>query len=845
MRRARACLAACILLAAPLAGAPAAGAPPGDPLVELAHRAADLASRGKVDEAIRLLQPRKDASGVGGRRVRLELGELLIRAGRRAEATGVLMQFADEYNSEAIASNDAEGLAMVGRAMDLLRRPKEATTAYNESERAQRGRVETLLWRARMWLDHEDPGHAQEVLQEALQAAPRSAEATALLARLKLDGELDFDGAEKLASEALALDPREKEAYAVRAGIALRDGAIEQANAAIDAGLAIDPGDLELLSLRAAARYLADDHAGFEAAKREIFARNKEYGRGYGIISEYAEWEHRYDDVVAMMKEAVRIDPGDSRAWAQLGLVETRAGDEAGGVQALEESWKGDHSNVRAYNTLNKLYREWIPAMYASARAGVFEVRYPVAEKAVLERYVPAMLDEAWTSMVTRYGFTPTHPVAVELYSSRQHFSVRTSGLPSIGIDGVCFGRVVAAMSPQGDPVSWGNVLWHELAHVFAIQLSKSHVPRWFTEGLSEYETMIRRPEWRRELDPKLYVALVDHRVPRAVDMNRAFTHAQRDDDVEIAYYASSQMVAFTAERFGMPAIRRALELWGEGKRTPEVIRGAFGLSSDDYDDAFRAWAKARLARYDHQYLERSPLPVDEARAAVAAQPESAAAHATLARALASARHIDDAAAEAESALRLDPNDLEAHFVLAKIDAGRGDIAGEEQHLRAMQRAGGDGHAVEIGLAAVAHARHDTAAMRAALEAANRFDPAEVDAVRGLYEVAAAEGRQTDALMALSKWATLDQHDHDGQWERLLEALIAARRWADAVRVGEAAMFVAVERAAVHFGYARALAETGDHKRAAYELESALLCDDLPAELKPAIEAMLARERGR
>ena len=47
-----------------------------------------------------------------------------------------------------------------------------------------------------------------------------------------------------------------------------------------------------------------------------------------------------------------------------------------------------------------------------------------------------------------------------------------------------------------------------EVGHVFAIQESKNHVPRWFTEGLSEYETIIRRPEWAREEDQALYLAL-------------------------------------------------------------------------------------------------------------------------------------------------------------------------------------------------------------------------------------------------------------------------------------------------------------------------------------------------
>ena len=81
-------------------------------------------------------------------------------------------------------------------------------------------------------------------------------------------------------------------------------------------------------------------------------------------------------------------------------------------------------------------------------------------------------------------------------YADAEQFSVRTSGLPNVGIQGVCFGKTLAAMSPRAEPFNWGNVLWHELAHVFAIQLSKSRVPRWFTEGLSEYETIERRPEW-------------------------------------------------------------------------------------------------------------------------------------------------------------------------------------------------------------------------------------------------------------------------------------------------------------------------------------------------------------
>jgi cellulose synthase operon protein C len=811
-----------------------------------------LAAQGKVDEAIRLLTPAAGGNGVGARRVRLELGELLIRAGRRADAEPFLLKFADEYGSDAISSGDAEGLAMVGRAMHLLRHSKDANTAYNESERAEvsasggalhgSARVQTLLWRADLYIDKYDPGHAEQVLNEALKIAPHNADANVALARVKLQEALDFDAAEKLARQVLAVNPKHVGAFAIRAGIALRDMDLPAANAAIDAGLGIDPNDLELLSLRAAARFLADDRAGFEGAKRDVFARNKEYSEAYTTIAEFADWEHRYDDVVAMMKDAVALDPHDSKAWAQLGLTQTRAGDETDGVQALEQGWKGDHFNVRAYNTLELLYGRWIPQSYDSEQEGIFRIRYPKGEKAILERYVPRMLGEAWGAMKMHYMFAPQAPVAIEMYLNREHFSVRTSGLPNIGIEGVCFGHVVAAMSPRSEPFNWGNVLWHELAHVFAIQLSKYHVPRWFTEGLSEYETMIRRPEWHRELDPELYMALKRKSLPGALAMNTAFTHAEGDLDVTVAYYAASQMLAFTAEEFGFARITRALEAWGEGKTTAQVIKDAFGVTPDDYDARYRAWEAKRLARYDGQYLFDVRVGSEQdARATAAAAPQDASAQVAYALALLRAKKPDEAKHAIDEALRLDPANLDARYVAYKLASLAHDVDGEEKHLRALRVAGGDGYTIEMALASVADARHDAALSRAALEAAHRFDPSQADPLRALYDMDVADKRDAAALDALREIARLDQHDRRA-YKLLLGTLVDGAQWAEARRVGESAIYVDVESAQVHVDYARALAATGDHEAAAFELESALLCEQKPPERAITL-ALLAVER--
>jgi tetratricopeptide (TPR) repeat protein len=818
-----------------------AGAAPGQRAAATVVRARILSARGKKGEAVQVLDPLKDTPGRAGRDVRLLLGELLVATGHRQDAETHLLKIIDEYNTDAIKETDAEGLAIVGRAAFLLRSPKDANKAFKKSEHVDRTAPQMLVWQAELFLDTYDPGHAEETLKEALEAAPNRADAKVLYARVKLDQTLDFDGAEKLVREALAIDPNLPGAYAVKASIALRDMDIAASDAAIGAGLAIDPNDVELWSLRAATRFLADDRPGFEAAKREALARNPEAASVYEVVGEFAEWEHRYGDIVTMMKEATRLDPRDGKAYAELGLTELRNGDETGGLEALRKAWALDHFNVRVFNTLN-LYEQAIPNDYETLKEGVFVVRYPKAERKVLERYVPRMLAEAWGSMKARYDFVPTTPVQIELYANREQFSLRTSGLPNIGIEGVCFGQVVAAMSPRAEAFNWGNVLWHELGHVFAIQISKNHVPRWFTEGLSEYETLVRRPEWQRELDPDLYMAIVAGRLPGAADMNRAFTHADNGEDMTVAYYASSQMVLFTAEKLGMPKIVKALALWGEGQRTPAVIEKAFGMTPAEYDAKYRAWELSRLTRYTGQFLfdEHAP-PLDVAKAKVAASPGDAGAHVAYALALVRARKLELAKPEVDAVLRLDPKHLAGHFLAMKLAAVSHDSATMESHLVALrQEPGGDGYTTQMAMAELAKLKHDKAALRSALEAAARFDPSQSEPLKILFELYSEEKRDADVLDVLRKWTRLEQHDRRA-WRALLDRLVEAKKWDEAAAVGESAIFVDVESAGIHTGYARALSALKKHPRATFELESALACNPPPKEAAE-VHALLAAE---
>ena len=118
------------------------------------------------------------------------------------------------------------------------------------------------------------------------------------------------------------------------------------------------------------------------------------------------------------------------------------------------------------------------------------------------------------------------------MFPRHDDFAVRTVGLPGmIGALGACFGRVVTIDSPKARPpgdFNWEPTLWHELAHVITLQLSKQRVPRWLTEGISVYEEKLGSPDWGREGELMFAAAYGrgDHMSLR--ELNAAFTNPRR-----------------------------------------------------------------------------------------------------------------------------------------------------------------------------------------------------------------------------------------------------------------------------------------------------------------------------
>jgi tetratricopeptide (TPR) repeat protein len=779
-----------------------------------------MARQGLQAEAVREVEVL--ASDDDAHRAHVVHGELLIGAGRRNEAERVLMKVIEAYNDDRIGSSDAEGLALAGRAAFLMRHPQDANKLYGLAEDAGgKKNAELLRWRAELFLDKYDPGHAADVMRAAQKIAPNDPRVRVTMAQVKLEQAMDFAAAEDEVKAALAVDPKLAEAYFVRAGLALRTMDLEAADKAVGAGLAANPTNLDLLSVQAATRFLADDGAAVDALQKKVLGINPSYARFFTVVGEFAEWEHRYGDIVKLMREAVRVDPQEAKAYAALGLNLIRDGQDAEGLDALRKAFARDDFNVRVYNTLN-FYEDTVAKNYVTVDGARFRIRYHKDEKPVLERYLPRLLDAAWSSMVARYHYTPAAPIGIEMYAEPEHFSIRTSGLPNVGIQGVCFGKTLAALSPGAGSFNWGMIVWHELSHVFHIQQSKSHVPRWFTEGLAEYETILARPEWRREEEPSLFYGLRAGKLPEVANFNRAFTHVDSPTDVVMAYFAASQVQVFAGERFGFDKFPHMLDGWAAGKRTTELVREVYGVDASAFDRLYRAWQEPRLQRYAKQFVPTLDAPsVVVSQKALEAEPKSAGRHVVLARALLAEGKPDEAEATLSLALALEPTEPDGLFLKLKLALAHQKLDEAAGLAQRMRDVGHDGYAVRMKAADIAEAKEDVEGMRRELFRAHELDPSQAEPLQALYDLARKREDKDEQLFLLRELARLDQHDRR-VWRRLLALLVERGLWDEAVNVGQAAMFVDVMSPETHYHYARALARTGKQITAIFELNSAL-----------------------
>jgi tetratricopeptide (TPR) repeat protein len=565
------------------AEATARGRGAGDPAaaVILGRLAID---RGQYDEALALLQPAAARSPLA--EAALELGLLYRQLGRASDAAGVLMPLV----SATRGGVTADGLLRAARAAHALDQARTANSLYRDASDAMKNDPAVNTAWGRLFFEKHQPGEAVKSFRIAVQADASWAPAQIGLARALADD--DPAASATAAARALQIDPVLVDAHLFVAEAALDEDKPAEAKAAIDRVLAINPRSPEAHSLLAAIAWVAGRPAEYEAESALALGVNPTRGDTYRTVAAHAARKYRFDEAVALGRRAVALEPANMPAYADLGMNLLRLGAEPEARRMLDTAFRGDPYDLVTLNLLRVL--DTLDG-FETLKSGVATIRMDADEAPVLGLYAGPLVARALTEMRSRYGIDPRGAITIQIFPKHDDFAVRTAGLPGMeGALGASFGSVVTQNSPRarkpGD-FNWLATMWHELAHVFTLQLSNQRVPRWITEGISMYEEGLVDPSWPRDGELAFARAYGEGRVLKLASLNSGFA---RTDQISVAYFESSLVVSLLVERHGQDALRALVRAFADGADTEAALRKATGSGLADLQAAFDARLEQR-----------------------------------------------------------------------------------------------------------------------------------------------------------------------------------------------------------------------------------------------------------
>jgi tetratricopeptide (TPR) repeat protein len=462
----------------------------------------------------------------------------------------------------------------------------DANGAFRALVATHPGNAEYRVRWGRLFLERFQPDDAAKLFNEALAIEPKRADALLGLALVAADG---FEAkAVELAHRALNADPHLVEAQELLARLALEDS--DPAKAAVEAHKALDmsANAAQAKAILATIDWLNDkpdtpwdphDGAAYETAAR-IFVLNR-----------------RYEEGIKLFRKAIALQPDLWSARAQLGVNLMRLGREEEARAELEMCYEGHYRDAATVNTLRLMdsYKNFIT--YKTDRT---TLRLHKKEAELLHPYFEAEMLRALSTYDKKYGFKLDRPVQVEVYPDHEDFAVRTMGMPGLGALGVTFGYVVAMDSPSGRPPGtfhWASTMWHELSHVYVLNMTNFRVPRWFTEGLAVHEETAVSPEWGDRLDPHVIMAIKDKKLLPVAELDRGFVRPTYAAQVVVSYFEAGRICDYINREWGWPKLLAMIHDFAGGASTPEAIEKELGIRPEEFDKRFLAALNAETKK--------------------------------------------------------------------------------------------------------------------------------------------------------------------------------------------------------------------------------------------------------
>jgi tetratricopeptide (TPR) repeat protein len=574
-----------------------AAAAPGGKLV-LNTLGETVLLRGKRAAAESLFTRAVEQKAADSLTARLNLAIVMFDRGERDKALNAFDKFIDVYNNSA-PSLSSDDLVAVGLAVRYLgvRDPqlfKDALKAFDGALRLDPANDDARVKLGELFLEKYNHADAQTEFEEVLRTNPNHPRA--LVGAAKRRDADNQPGVDSLVALALKVNPDYVPALIMRANALVEIEDYAGAQRELDHVLRIDPTSSQALGMYAATKHLTRDDAGYNTYKTRALAQNPRDGDFFVTVAELNARVRQYDKAAAFAREGIAVDSTNWNAWATLANNLLRMGRVTEAQRAFDRSFKGDPYNLWTKNTLDLLdtYKNYDIVPTAHARLMVEKT-----ESGILGVYLGDIVEQAYKTFSTKYGFAPSEPIRIEVYRSHADFSVRTVGLSGIGALGVSFGNTLAFDSPaakDAGPFNWASTVWHELAHTFTLGTTDHRIPRWFSEGLSVYEEHKARVGWGFTPSAGFLLAFRNNKLVPVSRMNDGFMRPAYPEQVMFSYYQASLVCDLIARDHGEKGIIDMLAAYRAGQSTDEVFRNVLKTDLRAFDKKFDDYVRQRFA---------------------------------------------------------------------------------------------------------------------------------------------------------------------------------------------------------------------------------------------------------
>ena len=510
--------------------------------------------------------------------------------GERVAAQRTFSTFRDFYQTSPPLS--AAELVLVARACVYLERFQDANRLFGEAIKKEPANWTLYIPWGDLFLEKYNVAEATGIYQDALKRNPRAVPALCGLARCLATE--DMREAIATAQRALTINPNSPEAGTTLAELHLAMNNEKDATAELEKISSRFPNYMPALALRAILADRRNETAAVSRLCQQAAQINPKGPDIYIRLGEDAARRYLFRESVDYFRQALTLDPENWTAVAELGTSLSRLGEEHEAKSLLERAFARDPYNVLAGNLLN-LFDDF--AKYDTIRTAHFLIRLHRDDKPIIGATAASLSEAAYNSMAARYQVSLPNPILLEIFPKHDDFAVRCFGLPGAQVFlGICFGRLVAMDSPrargQGD-FNWQETLWHEIAHVFHLELTANRIPRWLAEGIAVYEATNARREWDMNMEVVMIRALHNNQLLPLRELDEGFT--RRPDLVSLAYYQASQIIVFIERKYGFNKALALFPHFRQGKKTEAAISAVFGQSVDDFDQAFQEFLRERF----------------------------------------------------------------------------------------------------------------------------------------------------------------------------------------------------------------------------------------------------------